>query len=68
MVTENSNVRQRAAKRRRTQTKGYFWLGMALCFAGICVVVDAGNQWPGHLSGGGVILGGVVIAAFNVRS
>ena len=67
-MIENSGVRQRAATRRRMQTQGYFWLGMALCLAGICVVVDAGNQLPGHLSGGGLILGGVVIAAFNVRS
>ena len=68
MVIDGNSARQRAATQRPIQAKGYFWLGMALCLGGICLVVEAGTQWSGHLVGGGLILGGVTIAALNVRS
>ena len=59
--------RRREGTRQRTQPKGYFWLGMALCVGGIWMAVDAGNQWSGHIFGGALILGGVVMAARNAR-
>ena len=48
------------------RAKADFWLGIALCVGAIWIVVGAGNQWSGHLVGGGLALAGVAIALRNV--